>query len=93
MEINSSSYFGAHCWYLGMRVTICVRERNEICAILLCSRGLIPVQTSRSLPFRGEKARQQWEGDEEDSVPLHSYQFSALIRLDWRTGMSQVGTV
>lgn len=43
--------------------------------------------------FPGEKARQQWEGDEEDSVPLHSYQFSALIRLDWITGMSQVGTV
>lgn len=73
-------------------------ERQRICALytnrivnLLCSHGLIPVQTSRSLPFRGERGSSGVQGG--GDFPLHSYQLSRLMRLDWITGINQVGTV
>lgn len=57
-----------------------------MCVVLLCSHGLIPVLTSRSLPFRWRKTD---SGGRECSVPLHSYQLSRLMRLDWIIGINQ----
>lgn len=84
------------CTYYGVCERVCERERERICVYDTKQNWSGPAvypwpdscSNKQVTSFPGEKKRQQWEGEEEGSVPLHSYQLSRLMRLDWTIGIN-----